>query len=166
MGIPPTIVKENSTLNSREDDPFAIGILNFPLLNTTKEEAIPWEEKYEPVFNTKDTTTSAGMINRSQKVSMLKLDLKIEPGKCETCPAGAKWNYLGTGRWCFHDAYFLGKSGSKKKCETVRNNCPLGESKEKPMHGKPNISCRVSWGGLKNQIKGLSGRRGRGIVDK
>ena len=50
----------------------------------------------------------------------------IVPGDCEACPAGGYWDWKGPGLWCFHYAYYLGKSGRPTLCAIQRNNCPLG----------------------------------------
>lgn len=44
---------------------------------------------------------------------------------CESCPAGGEWDWKGPGLWCFHSAYFLGKSAKPVKCSNAINNCPL-----------------------------------------
>ena len=49
----------------------------------------------------------------------------ILPGKCESCPAAGYWDYMGPGKWCFHRAYFLGKSGHPIACDIAKNDCPL-----------------------------------------
>jgi hypothetical protein len=47
------------------------------------------------------------------------------PGDCEICPAACYWDYFGPGKWCFHRAYFLGKSGQPVHCDSAKYNCPL-----------------------------------------
>ena len=49
----------------------------------------------------------------------------ILPGKCESCPAARYWDFMGPGKWCFHRAYFLGKAGHPKACDTAKHDCPL-----------------------------------------
>ena len=51
------------------------------------------------------------------------------PGDCESCPAAGYWNYKGPGKWCFHHAYFLGKAGHPKSCDTAMHDCPLKMAK-------------------------------------
>jgi hypothetical protein len=49
---------------------------------------------------------------------------------CDNCPAAGYWDYTGPGRWCFHTAYFLGKSGKPTPCETAQHNCPLKQGNQ------------------------------------
>ena len=44
---------------------------------------------------------------------------------CDICPAPGFWDYKGPGKWCFHRAYFLGKSGHPIACDTAKHDCPL-----------------------------------------
>ena len=46
-------------------------------------------------------------------------------GDCEKCPAAGYWDWYGPGKWCFHTAYFLGKSGRPVLCDDARDRCPL-----------------------------------------
>ena len=64
---------------------------------------------------------------KNQKSVLLRILCKTEiaPGRCENCPAGGFWDHKGTGRWCFHTAYFLGKPGQPTKCEDAQSQCPL-----------------------------------------
>ena len=49
-----------------------------------------------------------------------------KPETCMNCPASALWNSCGyTGYFCFHDAYFLGKSNTPIRIELARPDCPL-----------------------------------------
>ena len=52
-------------------------------------------------------------------------DLVVTPGDCERCPGSGEWDHAGPGRWCFHRAYFLGKSGQPVHCDDARDRCPL-----------------------------------------
>jgi hypothetical protein len=47
------------------------------------------------------------------------------PGDCNQCPAAGYWDFRGSGKWCFHRAYFLGKAGHPKACDTAKHDCPL-----------------------------------------
>jgi len=49
----------------------------------------------------------------------------FQPGGCEQCPASGYWDHIGSGRFCFHRAYYLGKSGHPEPCRSAWNNCPL-----------------------------------------
>ncbi len=49
---------------------------------------------------------------------------------CESCPAGGYWDWKGSGLWCFHGAYFLGKATKPKPCRDARQNCPLSATDE------------------------------------
>ena len=49
----------------------------------------------------------------------------ILPGNCDACPAAGYWDFMGSGKWCFHHAYFLGKSEHPKPCNTAKDDCPL-----------------------------------------
>jgi hypothetical protein len=49
----------------------------------------------------------------------------ILPGNCDSCPAAGYWDWKGPGLWCFHRAYFLGKAGHPKACDTAKYDCPL-----------------------------------------
>jgi hypothetical protein len=53
----------------------------------------------------------------------------LKPGYCDQCPAAGYWDFMGTGKWCFHRAYFLGKSGHPIECDTAKHNCPLNRAK-------------------------------------
>ncbi len=52
-----------------------------------------------------------------------------EPTSCENCPAGGHWDSytLGPGLYCFHEAYFLGKSAPPQLAKRRQDNCPLNE---------------------------------------
>jgi hypothetical protein len=48
---------------------------------------------------------------------------------CESCPAAGYWDGyavwgLYPARYCFHAAYFLGKTAKPRKCEEARLSCP------------------------------------------
>lgn len=47
------------------------------------------------------------------------------PGDCEKCPAAAEWPFKGPGLWCFHSAYFLGKTAKAVSCRLATSRCPL-----------------------------------------
>jgi len=47
-------------------------------------------------------------------------------GECENCPAAGLWDFKGPGSWCFHSAYFLGKTAKPVHCTAARKDCPLG----------------------------------------
>jgi hypothetical protein len=49
----------------------------------------------------------------------------ILPGNCDSCPAAGFWDFIGPGKFCFHTAYFLGKSGKPIHCNSAQHNCPL-----------------------------------------
>jgi hypothetical protein len=49
----------------------------------------------------------------------------ILPGNCEYCPAAGYWDWKGPGKWCFHYAIFLGKTGQPVHCDAAKHNCPL-----------------------------------------
>ena len=44
---------------------------------------------------------------------------------CDICLASGFWDYKGPGKWCFHTAYYLGKSGQPVHCDSARQKCPL-----------------------------------------
>lgn len=55
--------------------------------------------------------------------------LRGQPGNCETCSAAGFWDGYQTwgfysGRYCFHGAYFLGKTEKPRKCDEARRRCP------------------------------------------
>ena len=62
-------------------------------------------------------------------VIISELTQNCVPGDCESCPAAGYWDFMGPGKWCFHHAYFLGKSGHPKPCKTAMNDCPLDITK-------------------------------------
>ena len=47
-------------------------------------------------------------------------------GNCDSCPAAGYWDHMGPGSWCFHRAYFMGKSGRPSPCVETKYACPLG----------------------------------------
>ena len=53
----------------------------------------------------------------------------ILPGNCDSCPAAGYWDDIGPGKWCFHTAYFLGKSGKPIHCNSAQHDCPLKKVK-------------------------------------
>jgi hypothetical protein len=65
---------------------------------------------------------------KNKKKILLKLLCQTEPtfGQCEICPAGGEYDWAGSGLWCFHSAYFLGKAAKPIRCAVARTNCPLG----------------------------------------
>jgi len=46
-------------------------------------------------------------------------------GNCDKCPAAAEWSFKGPGLWCFHSAYFLGKTAKAVSCRIASSKCPL-----------------------------------------
>jgi hypothetical protein len=50
---------------------------------------------------------------------------KLQIADCDNCPASGFWDYKGPGKWCFYRAYFLGKAGHPRSCDTARHGCPL-----------------------------------------
>ena len=54
-------------------------------------------------------------------------NLNFLPGKCDSCPAAGYWDSMGPGKWCFHCAFFLGKTGYPKVCDTAKHDCPLND---------------------------------------
>ena len=83
-------------------------------------------------FLTENSQNSYAYARASDKVDKTTLpDLDddvpaITPGDCDNCPAAGYWDHLGPGRWCFHRAYFLGKSGAPSLCSATMHTCPLG----------------------------------------
>ena len=68
--------------------------------------------------------------NKPAIIRLLSSGGGFAPGECEACPAGGFWDYAhyaGQGRWCFHYAYYLGKSGRPTRCDIARHECPLNE---------------------------------------
>ena len=55
----------------------------------------------------------------------------ILPGNCDSCPAAGFYDYIGPGKFCFHTAYFLGKSGKPIHCNSAQHNCPLRKHSNK-----------------------------------
>ena len=67
---------------------------------------------------------------RKHKHSILAaLTKSSATGDCDSCPAAGFWDFLGTGKFCFHTAYFLGRSGNPVPCKTAQHNCPLEKVK-------------------------------------
>ena len=50
-------------------------------------------------------------------------------GDCDSCPAAGFWDWKGPDKFCFHTAYFLGRSGRPSPCKTAQRDCPLKELK-------------------------------------
>jgi hypothetical protein len=50
---------------------------------------------------------------------------KLKSTDCDTCPAAGLWDYMGTGMFCFHEAFYLGKSGTPVPCSVAKSDCPL-----------------------------------------
>jgi len=50
--------------------------------------------------------------------------------KCDKCPAAGFWDYNGPGKWCFHTAFYLGKSGKPTPCKTAQHDCPLSDEEK------------------------------------
>jgi hypothetical protein len=50
----------------------------------------------------------------------------IISGQCEHCPACGLWEGHGAEPWCFHEAYFLGRSAKPVLAAECREKCPLG----------------------------------------
>ena len=54
-------------------------------------------------------------------------------GQCESCPAAGYWDqssYAGYGLLCFHNAYYLGKSGKPNPCGEIRKRCPRTDKQQ------------------------------------
>ena len=68
-----------------------------------------------------DRAISYAKKHKGQLLAKLQSNL----AQCETCPAAGYWNFIGPGKWCFHSAYFLGKSAQPVRCRTSRQDCPL-----------------------------------------
>jgi len=58
-------------------------------------------------------------------ISLVRASDKCDKADCDTCPAAGYWDYNGPGKWFFHTAYYLGKSGKPILCKTAQYNCPL-----------------------------------------
>jgi hypothetical protein len=65
---------------------------------------------------------------RTHKAAILMaMNQTGKPGECESCPAAGYWDhshYSGQGLQCFHDAYFLHKSGKPSPCTEMKVKCP------------------------------------------
>jgi len=58
--------------------------------------------------------------------------LRSMPGNCESCPAAGHWGGYGLwgmspGRYCFHSAYFEGKSFHPVTVDKVGSDCTRGK---------------------------------------
>jgi len=60
-----------------------------------------------------------------------KLNRRVEDSlsgvaDCSNCPASGTWNYAGYHgkQLCFHQAYYIGKSGKPVVCDIANLNCP------------------------------------------
>jgi hypothetical protein len=66
---------------------------------------------------------------KTSKISNARTSGNVDPLEkqvdCDICPAAGHWGYMGPGRWCFHRAYYLGKSGPPVSCESAKRDCPL-----------------------------------------
>ena len=54
-----------------------------------------------------------------------------KPADCDSCPAAGRWDYMGPGKWCFHRAYYLGKSGRSVPCNSAKHDCPLKQKHQR-----------------------------------
>ena len=106
---------EVGLLDSMMDFPQPLAKSEEPVQSNSTKKAIKTTLDQNPA---KDTTPPEPFLDSEGDL--------IIPGQCETCRAGAEWDYLGPGLWCFYDAVFKGRAGSKENCETARLNCPLG----------------------------------------
>jgi hypothetical protein len=67
-----------------------------------------------------------GALSRSGEArEALHQSSELKPGNCDQCPAAGFWDYKGPGKWCFHTAYYLGKSGQPVPCDSAKQKCPL-----------------------------------------
>jgi hypothetical protein len=59
-----------------------------------------------------------------------KLSTDPKPGECEKCPACGYWDkpMSGPGKYCFYEAYFLGKSVKAQLADKRQEECPLDEA--------------------------------------
>lgn len=84
--------------------------------------------KRAPQHFIKDNTFfNSPLAGASDKLDTFETN-NIAGGDCESCPAGAKWEWKGPGLWCFYSAYFLGKSAKAIPCLQAAINCPLKET--------------------------------------
>jgi hypothetical protein len=72
---------------------------------------------------------SSSSFNKKNNISFVRTSDKCDKNNsdCDTCPAAGYWDYIGPGKWCFHTAYYLGKSGKPIPCKTAQHNCPLSD---------------------------------------
>ncbi len=104
------------------------------ILSITKRKGIELKAKGDQLaYKAPRGALSEDLISllRAHKTELLSL-LAIEkgevaPGDCESCPGGGFWDWKGAGMWCFHDAYFLGKSSRPTQCDITKRDCPLNK---------------------------------------
>ena len=71
-------------------------------------------------------TTNINNKYKKNNISLVRASNKCDKSAdCDNCPAAGFWDYKGPGKWCFHTAYYLGKSGHPILCETARYDCQL-----------------------------------------
>ena len=72
---------------------------------------------------------SSSSFNKKNNISFVRTSDKCDKADCDSCPAAGFSDYNGPGKWCFHTAYYLGKSGHPILCETARYDCQLKGTK-------------------------------------
>lgn len=73
-----------------------------------------------------DILPSSSSFTKKNNISFVRVRDKSDKLDCHSCPAGGYWDHLGTGMFCFHRAYYLGKSGKPVPCRIAREDCPRG----------------------------------------
>jgi hypothetical protein len=63
--------------------------------------------------------------NKKNNINFVRASNKCNKLDCDSCPAGGYWDHMGQGMFCFHRAYYLGKSGKPVPCDVAKDNCPL-----------------------------------------
>ena len=113
-----------------------MGILDKYLEEYQKDQTQTTPEKGSFVANVACTrevenhlTSSFSSKNKKNNISFAHTSNKcnnLKPADCDRCPAAGFWDYKGPGKWCFHRAYFLGKTGQPIPIDIAKLECPLG----------------------------------------
>jgi hypothetical protein len=118
----------------------SISTLDHPVKPENNNDCVNNQENVDFVACTREVENHLGSSSSSSSSSKyIKTNIsspcasdksdKLKPGDCDQCPAAGYWSWYGPGLWCFHRAYFLGKSGHPKACDTAKHDCPLKMAK-------------------------------------
>ena len=113
MGILDKYLEEYQKAKAKKDDPFVVDVA------CTRE------------IETCCLPSSSSSFIKKNNISFVRASNKCnKSADCDNCPAAGLSDSDGSGKWCFHTAFYLGKSGKAIPCKTAQHDCPLSDEEK------------------------------------